>query len=429
MSGIVVVGTQWGDEGKGKIVDYLAEKADAVVRFQGGNNAGHTVVAGEEVYKFHLLPSGVVQGKLGVLGAGMVINPKVLLEEIEGLKKRGIEPNLLVSQKAHVIFPFQIQQDGLSDVAQGKLSAGSTKRGIAPAYSDKAARNGIRMVDLLDRKIFEEKLENLYRIKKKTLEFVYGQKIQSKKLDIFDEYFGYGKRLSKYIGNESKEVNGLLDEGKTVLFEGAQGTLLGVDHGMYPFGTSSDAIAGGACTGAGVGPTKIDEAIGVVKAYTSRVGSSPFPTELTDKTGDQIREKGHEYGTTTGRPRRCGWLDLVNVRHAVMINGLTSLAVTKLDVLGGLRKLKVCVSYKHKGKAIADQPFDLRVFRECEPVYEELEGWEDLPDSEWLRIADEGYYSLPKQLREYLEFVEKDAGVPIKIISFGADRKATIDLR
>jgi len=429
LTGVVIVGTQWGDEGKGKIVDYLAEESDAVARYQGGNNAGHTVVVGKETYKFHLIPSGVIQGKLGVLGGGMVIDPKVLLGEIEDLEKRGIKPNLLISQRSHVIFPFQIQQDGLSDVAQGALSAGSTKRGISPTYSDKTARNGLRIVDLLDKGILKEKLENLYRVKKKTLEYVYNQKIESKEKDVFEEYLNYGKKLSKYIENDSKKLNELLDEGKTVLFEGAQGTLLDVDLGMYPFGTSSNTIAGGACTGVGVGPTKIDEVIGVVKAYTSRVGNSPLPTELLDKTGEYIRKKGGEYGTTTGRPRRCGWLDLVNVRHAVMVNGIKSLAITKLDVLGGLKKLKICVAYKYKNKIIKDQPFDLTFFRECEPIYEELEGWEDLPEKEWERIAEEGYYSLPKQLRDYIKFIENDVGVQVKIISFGADRKFTINLR
>jgi len=427
--GIVVVGTQWGDEGKGKIVDYLAEEVDAVVRFQGGNNAGHTVVVGKKVYKFHLIPSGVVQGKLGILGAGMVINPKVLLDEIEELEKRGIEPNLLISQKAHVIFPFQIQQDGLSDVAQGKLSAGSTRRGIAPTYSDKTARNGIRTVDLLDEDVFAEKLENLYRVKKKTLEYVYSQNTQSEEKEVFEEYFNYGKKLSKYIGNATKKVNELLGEEKTVLFEGAQGTLLGVDHGMYPFGTSSNTIAGGACTGVGVGPTRINEVIGVVKAYTSRVGKSPFTTELTGELGNKIREKGKEYGTTTGRPRRCGWLDLVNIRHAVMVNGLSGLAITKLDVLGGLKTLKVCVAYKYKNEIIKDQPFDLTVFIECKPIYEELDGWDDLSEKEWEKIAEEGYYALPKTLRDYLKFIEDDVGVPVKLISFGPGRKFTIDLR
>ena len=429
MVGLIVVGTQWGDEGKGKFVDFIAEDADAVVRYQGGNNAGHTVVVGKEVYKFHLIPSGVVQGKLGVLGAGMVINPKVLLGEIEDLEKRGITPNLLLSQKAHIIFPFQIQQDGLSDVAQGKLSAGSTRRGIAPTYSDKTARNGIRAIDLLNEKVFREKLENLYRIKKKTLEYVYNQNIESKENDVFEEYFEYGKKLSKYIGNATKKINELIDEGKLVVFEGAQGTLLGVDHGMYPFGTSSNTISGGACTGVGVGPTKINEVIGVVKAYTSRVGKSPFPTELTDDLGDHIREKGYEYGTTTGRPRRCGWLDLVNIRHAVMVNGLTSLAITKLDTLGGLEKIKVCVGYKYKTQRINEQPFDLTVFRDCKPIYEELEGWDDLSDKEWEKIADQGYYSLPKQVRNYIKFIEEDVGIPIKLISFGPGREFTIDLR
>ena len=429
LTGIVVVGTQWGDEGKGKIVDFLAEGTDAVVRFQGGNNAGHTVVVGKKIYKFHLIPSGVVQGKLGVLGAGMVIDPKVLLKEIGELEKRGAESNLLISQKAHVIFPFQIQQDGLSDVAQGKLSAGSTRRGIAPTYSDKSARNGIRIIDLLNKDILAEKLENLYRLKKKTLEYVFNQKIQSKEKQVFKEYFNYGKRLSKYVGNASKKVNELLDEGKSVLFEGAQGTLLGVDHGMYPFGTSSNTIAGGACTGTGVGPTRINEVIGVVKAYTSRVGKGPVPTELTDKNGEKIREKGKEYGTTTGRPRRCGWLDLVNIRYTVMINDLSSLAVTKLDVLGGLKKLKVCVAYKYKNKTVKDQPFDLSVFRECRPIYKELKGWKDLSETEWEIIAEEGYYSLPKTLRDYLRFIENNVGVQVKMISFGPGRKFTIDLR
>jgi len=427
LTGTIIVGAQWGDEGKGKIVDFLAGDYDIVVRFNGGNNTGHTVVYNGKKYRQHLIPSGILyKGKRLLIGSGEVINPEALFQEISILEKEGIKLNLMIDGKAHVVFPFHILQDCLSDVAQGKFSAGSTRTGIAPVYSDKAARNGIRIIDLTDEEIFNEKFNNLLKLKQLTLKFVYGDNTVIDGEALRQKYLEFGKRLLPMIGDVSLEVNKALDEGKRVLFEGAQGTMLCLDHGLYPYGTSSNTIAGGACTGVGVGPTKISEVIGVTKAYTSRVGSGPLPTELKDELGNMIREKGQEYGTTTGRPRRVGWLDLVTLKYASRVNGLTSFAVTKLDILGGLRKLKVCIGYKVGNETIKEHPSDLRVFSKCEPIYKEVDGWKDLTEDEWRQIAKEGYQSLPMELKNYLKLIEDEVGVPVKIISFGPSREFTI---
>ncbi len=389
------------------------------MRFQGGNNAGHTLVHDGETFKLHLMPSGILHKKKLFIAAGVIINPAVLLEEISSLKSRGFEPDLLISEKAHVIFPFHITQDGLSDKAQGNLAAGSTNRGIAPTYSDKTARFGIRMIDLTEPEMLREKLEQLVSMKNKIFKHVYGYEEEIDFEQTLKQYLEYGEKLKDKIGNVSLMVNKYLDEGKTILFEGAQGTLLCVDHGVYPHTTSSNPIAGAACVGTGIGPTRISRIIGVSKAYTTRVGKSPFTSEIIGSVADEIREKGNEYGTTTGRPRRVGWLDLVTLRYAKMINGFTELALTKIDVLSGLKKVKVCTHYTHKGKVIEHHPASLSVFRECKPVYKDFDGFE-------IDTGIKNYEDLQKNARDYIDFIEKDLNVPIKIVSVGPSREQTI---
>lgn len=423
----MVVGAQWGDEGKGKIIDYLTPEADYVVRFQGGNNAGHTLVVDGVVHKLHLIPSGVLyEGKRVVLGNGMVIDPEVLISEIDSFEVRGVKLNMLISERAHVIFPFHIIMDGMIDEYKGKLAAGTTRRGIGPAYADKAERSGIRIIDLLDKKIFREKFDQLYDLKKNTLKNLYKQKITMNKEEIFQAYWNYGQRLKPYVGDVSLEVNQAIDDGKKVLFEGAQGTMLDNDHGAYPHTTSSNTIAGAVCTGVGVGPTKIDSIVGVVKAYLSRVGSGPVPTEAKGKVGDYLRERGQEYGTTTGRPRRCGWVDLVQLRYACRINGLTSLAITKIDILGGLKEIPIATKYKYKNSFLTELPADLNAQRLCKPVYKNLAGWKDLTDADFVKIVNTGYSALPKKMRDYMKFIADETNTPVELVSVGAERKSTI---
>jgi adenylosuccinate synthase len=426
---IMIVGAQWGDEGKGKIIDYLAPTVDYVVRFQGGNNAGHTVVVDGVVHKLHLLPSGVLYpNKRIVMGNGMVIDPEVLLAELDNFEIKGHKLNLLISERAHVIFPFHIIMDGMIDEYKGTLGAGTTRRGIGPAYADKSERFGIRVVDLLNKQIFREKFDQLFELKKNTLQKLYRQKINLNKEAIFNTYYKYGQRMKPYIGDVSLEVNQALQAGKRVLFEGAQGTLLDNDHGAYPHTTSSNTIAGAVCTGVGIGPTKIDEIIGVVKAYLSRVGSGPVPTEAKGAMGDYLRERGQEYGTTTGRPRRCGWVDLVQLRYASRINGLTSMAVTKIDVLGGLKKIPVAVKYKYKSSYMTELPADLEITRHCKPVYKELTGWKNLTDADFKTIVHHGYKALPPRMKEYLKFIADQVNTPVSFVSVGAERKSTIQV-
>ncbi|MFA6475531.1 MAG: adenylosuccinate synthase [Patescibacteria group bacterium] len=426
---IMVVGAQWGDEGKGKVIDFLAPTVDYVVRFQGGNNAGHTVVVDGVVHKLHLLPSGVLYAKKRiVLGNGMVIDPEVLLSELDNFETKGFKLNLLISERAHVIFPFHIIMDGMIDDYKGVLGAGTTRRGIGPAYADKAERFGIRMVDLLNKKIFREKFDQLFELKKNTLQKLYQQRIPLHKETIFQTYYKFGQRLKPYIGDVSLEVNRALDSGKRILFEGAQGTLLDNDHGAYPHTTSSNTIAGAVCTGVGIGPTKIDEIIGVVKAYLSRVGSGPVPTEAKGSMGDYLRERGQEYGTTTGRPRRCGWIDLVQLNYAARINGLTSLAVTKIDVLGGLKNIPVAIKYRYKSSLLTELPADLEVMRHCRPVYKALPGWKNLTDADFTTIITHGYKALPKHMKDYLAFIADQVNTPVSLVSVGAERKATIQV-
>jgi len=378
MAAVVLIGAQWGDEGKGKITDFLAERADMIVRYQGGNNAGHTVVIGQETYKLHLIPSGIFYpDKTCVIGNGLVIDPKVLLEELSYLHARGISTNnLRISSNAHVIMPYHRILDVLEEEFKGDHKIGTTKRGIGPAYKDKASRTGIRVSDLMDLEEFANRLQ--YNLEEKNLIItkIYNQD----KLiyeDILKEYKSYAEQIRPYVTDTSLEVNSFLDQGQKVLFEGAQGTLLDVDHGTYPYVTSSNPIAGAACVGAGVGPTRISKVVGVIKSYTTRVGEGPFPTELTCSTGELIRERGGEYGTTTGRPRRCGWFDAVIARYAVRVSGISDFAFTKLDVLTGMDKLKICTGYRYKGENLAEFPQNLKILAECEAIYEEIPGWQE----------------------------------------------------
>ena len=420
MSSVVAVGTQWGDEGKGKITDYLSQNAEVVARYQGGNNAGHTIVFGGVTYKLHLIPSGIFfSDKVSVLGNGMVIDPKAFMEEIEYLHGKGISTdNLKVSNRAHVILPYHLKLDILQEEDKGANKIGTTKKGIGPAYMDKAARSGIRIADLLDKEVFRAKLEQNLAEKNRLFEKFYEVDPIDVE-DIFEEYYEYGQQMAKFVCDTSVVLNDALDNGKRVLFEGAQGVMLDIDQGTYPFVTSSNPVAGGVTIGSGVGPSKISTVVGVSKAYTTRVGDGPFPTELTDEIGDQIREVGREYGTTTGRPRRVGWFDSVVVRHARRVSGITDLSLNSLDVLTGIETLKICVAYKYKGEIMDEFPASLNMLAECEPVYEELPGWtEDI-------TGVRSIHDLPTNARNYLERVAQLSEIPLSIFSVGPDRTQT----
>jgi len=418
MPGIAIVGAQWGDEGKGKVTDLLAERADVVVRFQGGNNAGHTIVRDDQEFKFHLIPSGILYpGKACVIGNGVVVDPAVLIEELEALRRRGVDASgLRVSANAHLIMPYHVMLDTAGEAKLGKLEIGTTKRGIGPCYADKAARLGIRVQDLLDAKILRKKIMAALEPKQQALRPF----ARDPRLDLHamtEEYLRYGHRLEPFIADTARLCWEALDSGRGVIFEGAQGTLLDLDHGTYPFVTSSNPVAGAACVGAGVGPADIDEVWGVAKAYATRVGSGPFPTELDDELGATIRERGGERGTTTGRDRRTGWLDLVALRYAVRLNRMTALAVTKLDVLAGIDPLRVAVRYRSsEGALLEELPYHQSVLHGATAEYEELPGFE--PDiGACRRLAD-----LPREAREYLDFIADLAGVPIRLVGVGPGR-------
>ncbi|KHF40083.1 adenylosuccinate synthase [Halalkalibacter okhensis] len=420
MSSVVVVGTQWGDEGKGKITDYLSEKAEVVARYQGGNNAGHTIVFDGKKYKLHLIPSGIFyKDKACVIGNGMVIDPKALVEELAYLHERNVDTsNLRISNRAHVILPYHLKLDIVEEERKGANKIGTTKKGIGPAYMDKAARIGIRIADLLDKEVFEEKLERNLQEKNRLFEKYYEVDGFTKE-EILDEYFEYGQQIAQYVCDTSVVLNDALDEGRRVLFEGAQGVMLDIDQGTYPFVTSSNPIAGGVAIGSGVGPSKINHVVGVSKAYTTRVGDGPFPTELHDEIGDTIREVGNEYGTTTGRPRRVGWFDSVVVRHARRVSGITDLSLNSIDVLTGIKTLKICTAYKYRGEVMEEFPASLKVLAECEPVYEELPGWEE--DITGVKTLNE----LPVNARHYIERVSQLTGIPLTVFSVGPDRNQT----
>lgn len=415
-----IIGSQWGDEGKGKVTDIYAENSDIVVRFQGGNNAGHTIVVGDKTYKFHLMPSGAVHRKSLVLGNGVVIDPKVLIEEIEKLKKDGFNPEISISDRANIIMPYHRILDGIEEKMKGSLAAGTTRKGIGPCYSDKISRFGIRFSDLMDLDVFREKLDLVIPIKQKIFD-AFGEDVTLEVDSIFNEYATYRNYLKDYVKDTSVFLNKAYDQGKTILMEGAQGTHLDIDHGIYPFTTSSNTNAGGICTGAGISPNKIDKIVGITKAYTSRVGEGPFPTELLDKEGEYLREKGREFGTTTGRPRRCGWLDLVLVKYSCMLNNFSGLAITKIDVLTGMKKLKICYAYDHKGKIIYDFPSNMKILSECKPIYAEFDGWDEF---DWNKIKDAK--SLPTQIQSYTKYIEEQTNTPICMISFGPKRNETL---
>ena len=425
MPGIVIIGTQWGDEGKGKVVDLLADRAEMVVRFQGGNNAGPTIDREAEEFKFHLIPSGILHpGRTCVIGNGVVVDPSVLIEELDGLRRRRVDVGgLRISANAHLIMPYHVMLDTAGEAKLGKLEIGTTKRGIGPCYADKSARLGIRVQDLLDPKILRKKIMAALEPKKQLLRPF----ARDPKLDLHamtEEYLRYGYRLEPYIADTSRLCWEALDAGQTVLFEGAQAALLDLDHGTYPFVTSSNPIAGAACVGAGVGPTDIDEVWGVCKAYTTRVGAGPFPTELDDEIGALIRERGHELGTTTGRVRRCGWLDLVALRYAARLNRLSALAVTKLDVLSGIDPLRIAVRYRSSEGAIFDEfPYHQSILHSATAEYEELPGWEE----EVGGARSEG--ELPPEARDYLAAISDGVGVPIRVIGVGPGREQVIATR
>jgi len=430
MPTVAVIGSQWGDEGKGKIVDYLAEEADVVVRFQGGNNAGHSVKVGEELFKLHHLPSGILRpGKLAVIGNGVVLDPKVLIEELDGLESRKVSvKNLRISDRAHVIMPYHKLLDGAEERLRKGAKVGTTGRGIGPAYSDKASRLGIRMVDLVDERALREKLEFLVPLKQRILD-AFGEQAKLDLTAIAKEYTAYGKRLGGFVTDTSVLLNTQLSKKKKVLFEGAQGTMLDIDHGTYPFVTSSTTVSCNAASGSGVNPLALEEVFGVVKAYTTRVGEGPFPTELNDALGKAIAEKGGEFGTTTGRARRCGWLDLVITKHASALSGFTGVAMTKIDVLGGVGDLKVCTHYSLDGKKVCTIPAGLEVLGRCEPRYKTLKGWDDLEPARLEKILSKGFSALPEDIRKYVRFVEKEMGVPVVLLGLGRRRNEIIDMR
>ena len=410
---IVVVGTQWGDEGKGRVVDRLAREVDAVVRYQGGSNAGHTVIVDGEKFVFHLIPSGALYpGKKAIIANGVVVDPEELLKEIEELRNRGISiDNLYVSANAHVVMPYHKDLEKWEERSRGKGRIGTTGKGIGPTYADKAARRGIRIGDLLEEEVLNEKLSINLRLYETLLGYEYSQK------ELLGKFLEYGKRLEQYITDTSLLVYNLTKEGKGILFEGAQGTLLDIDHGTYPYVTSSTSTAGGVCSGCGIGPRNIPKVIGVAKAYTTRVGEGPFPTELRNEVGQFLQKRGNEYGATTGRPRRCGWFDGVILRYAARINSLDELILTKLDVLDKLDKVKICVAYKFRDEYIRDFPNRLTFLGECDPVYEEMDGWEE----DTSKVTS--YKNLPQAARNYIKGIEQIGQVPIRLFSVGPQRE------
>lgn len=424
MSGIALVGTQWGDEGKGKVTHLMADQMDMVVRYSGGNNAGHTVIVGEETFKLHLLPAGVLYPHIvPVIGPGVVIDPKVLLEEMDGLEKRGVSMDkLVISTNAHVIMPYHRELDALIERRLGKMKLGTTKRGIGPAYSDKASRIGIRVQDLLDQKIFAAKLEVNLREKNLLLTKIYGR-LPMKIENILEEYLGFADRLTKHITDTVTVVHEALEDNKNVLFEGAQGTLLDLDHGTYPFVTSSNPIAGGLCAGAGVGPKAVDRVIGVTKAYITRVGEGPFPSEDLGSDGLEMINRGKEYGATTGRQRRCGWFDALIGRYAARLNSLTEVFLTKLDVLSSFDSIKICVGYEYEGQKFENFPPNQTIFHKAEPIYEEMPGWRT--DISHARVWDD----LPKKAQNYVQRLEELMGAPITDISVGPEATETVNRR
>ncbi len=423
MASVVIVGSQWGDEGKGKMTDYLSQEADVVVRSQGGNNAGHSIVFDGKKFALRLVPSGIFGAKkLSVIGNGVVVNPKALLEELHYLEDNDIDVSgLRISNRAHVTMPYHILLDKCEENAKGDQKVGTTQKGIGPTYMDKVARIGIRMCDLLEKDTFEKKLRENLKIKNEMFTKIYG--VEPLKFeDIFDEYYQYGQELKKYVTDTSLLINDEMDANKKVLFEGAQGTMLDIDDGTYPYVTSSNPAAGGAATGAGVGPNRIDRVVGICKAYTTRVGEGPFPTELTDEIGDHIRETGHEYGVVTGRPRRVGWFDAVALRHAHRVDGLDYLSLNLLDVLSGLKTIKIARAYELDGQEINYYPASLAELDRCKPIYDELPGW----DEDITHVTK--FEDLPENAKNYLKRIEELTATPLATVSVGPDREQTMIL-
>ena len=423
MASVVIVGSQWGDEGKGKMTDYLSQEADVVVRSQGGNNAGHSIVFDGKKFALRLVPSGIFGAKkLSVIGNGVVVNPKALLEELHYLEENDIDVSgLRISNRAHVTMPYHILLDKCEENAKGDQKVGTTQKGIGPTYMDKVARIGIRMCDLLEKDTFEKKLRENLKIKNEMFTKIYG--VEPLKFeDIFDEYYQYGQELKKYVTDTSLLINDEMDANKKVLFEGAQGTMLDIDDGTYPYVTSSNPAAGGAATGAGVGPNRIDRVVGICKAYTTRVGEGPFPTELTDQIGDHIRETGHEYGVVTGRPRRVGWFDAVALRHAHRVDGLDYLSLNLLDVLSGLKTIKIARAYELDGQEINYYPASLAELDRCKTIYDELPGWDE--DITHVTKFDD----LPENAKNYLKRIEELTATPLATVSVGPDREQTMIL-
>ena len=427
----VIIGSQFGDEGKGKVTDFYAAEADMIVRFNGGNNAGHTIVVDGETYKLHLMPSGAIHpGKHVVIGNGVVVDPGVLLQEMTELETAGHPvSHLSVSDRAHLILSYHKLLDGIEEGLKGKLKAGTTMRGIGPAYQDKAARWGVRAGDLLDPQELRRKLDIVLPIKERAIRGLSDGQVELDAEAVRRECMDFAERLGPYVEDTTVLINQAIEEGRNVLFEGAQGVMLDIDHGVYPFGTSSNVVTGAAGTGAGVSPRAFDEVIGIVKAYLSRVGTGPVPTELEDEVGKHLQTVGHEFGATTGRPRRCGWLDLAMVRYSHMLCGFTGIALTKVDVLSGLSTVKVCTGYRARGRTLWVPPADMALFAECEPQYVELDGWDDPGQEAWRRAAREGMDALPRNCRAYVEFVQEELGVPVAFVGVGPGRSETLDLR
>ncbi len=422
MPSVLIVGTQWGDEGKGKLVDYLTESAQVVARYQGGHNAGHTVVINGKKFILHLLPSGILRkDKLSIVGNGTVVDPGALLEEIDNLRAEGIDvgDNLMLSKGAHLIMPYHMAIEQASEKRMGDRAIGTTLKGIGPAYTDKAQRSGIKVVDLLMPEVFRDKLRRNLESKNEILDKIYGEPPLAAD-SIYDEYMRHAERLGPFIADTDVAVNRAIDKGENVLFEGAQGTLLDIDHGTYPYVTSSNASAGGVCTGLGVPPTKVNRILGVVKAYTTRVGGGPFPTEIPGPLGAELQKKGNEFGATTGRPRRCGWLDAVALRHSAMINGLTGIAITKLDILDGQKEINICTSYKCGNETLETFPTEAAILERCKPQYESFPGWNESTSG----LTE--YDDLPANARKYLKTIEKMLGVEVHMISTGPGREALI---
>ena len=421
---VIVIGAQWGDEGKGKVTDYFAARADYIVRFQGGNNAGHTIILDDKTVKLHLIPSGILHKdcKL-VIGSGVVVDPRVLIKELNMLKKEGLSTNLLISDKAHLIMPYHVDIDYHLTNFQNKLAAGSTRSGIAPVYADKLYRHGLRITDLLNKELFEMRLKKSFAFNKLLVENVFNEKFEHTFENIMEEFLSYGETLSPYVANITEELSTALKNNKQLMFEGAQGACLDVDHGLYPYTTSSNTIAGQVEAGAGIGLNNGSKKIvGIAKAYLTYVGRGPFPTEIKGRLEDKIRDVGQEYGTTTGRARRIGWIDLVQLKYANQLNNFSEIILTKVDVLSGLKKIKLCVGYQINNKSFPGVPSDIESFRNINPVYETLPGWESLPNT--IESLDQ----CPKELKNFIKKIEEVSGVKISLVSYGPDRNQTFKI-